>query len=92
MSERTRTTRRRLLTVGAAGAVAVGTSFLTAGEAYADGYGSGALGPWENLSKAISTLTQIRPVLANDGLFMFGRQHFRAGRVLAGPAAAEPDR
>ncbi|GAB1515151.1 SGNH/GDSL hydrolase family protein [Actinophytocola sp. KF-1] len=67
-----KTTRRRLLTAGAASAVAVGTSFLTAGEAAADGYGSGALGPWENLSKAISTITQIRPVLTSDGLFMFG--------------------
>ncbi|MFI7673030.1 hypothetical protein [Actinophytocola sp. NPDC049390] len=67
-----KTSRRRLLTAGAASAVVVGTSFLTAGEAAADGYGSGALGPWEDLSKAISTLTQIRPVLANDGLFMFG--------------------
>jgi hypothetical protein len=64
-----RTTRRRLLT---AGAVAVGSTFLTAGEAFADGYGSGALGPWESGSTAISTLTQIRPVLNTDGLFMFG--------------------
>jgi hypothetical protein len=67
-----KTTRRRLLKAGAVGAVAVGSSFLVAGEAAADGYGSGALGPWEGLSKRISTLTQIRPVLANDGLFMFG--------------------
>jgi hypothetical protein len=66
------TTRRRLLKAGAVGAVAVGSSFLTAGEAAADGYGSGALGPWENSSRRISTLTQIRPVLDNDGLFMFG--------------------
>lgn len=72
MNERMKTTRRRLLKAGAVGAVAVGSSFLTAGEAAADGYGSGALGPWENLSKRISTLTQIRPVLDNDGLFMFG--------------------
>ncbi|MEV8435851.1 hypothetical protein AB0425_00625 [Actinosynnema sp. NPDC051121] len=64
-----RTTRRRLLT---AGAVAVGSTFLTTGEAFADGYGSGALGPWESGSTAISTLTQIRPVLDTDGLFMFG--------------------
>lgn len=62
-------TRRRLFTVGA---VAVGSSLLATETAYADGYGSGALGPWENSSKAISTLTQIRPVLDNDGLFMFG--------------------
>lgn len=66
---RMKTTRRRML---AAGAVAVGSTFLLTGEASADGYGSGALGPWENLSKAISTLTQIRPVLSTDGLFMFG--------------------
>ncbi|MFE9749422.1 hypothetical protein ACFYOT_31300 [Saccharothrix saharensis] len=88
-----KTTRRRLLT---AGAVAVGSTLLTAPEAYADGYGSGALGPWENSSKAISTLTQIRPVLDTDGLFMFGdsisvqdgyslaqRLHSRTGDVIA---------
>lgn len=69
MSTLAKTTRRRLL---AAGAVAVASPFLTAEQAFADGYGSGALGPWENLSKAISTLTQIRPVLDTDGLFMFG--------------------
>jgi hypothetical protein len=71
MSERMKTTRRRVLT---AGAVVVGSAFLTAGEAAADDgeYGSGALGPWEGGSKAISTLAQIRPVLANDGLYMFG--------------------
>ena len=87
------TTRRRLLT---AGAVAVGSTLLTAPEAFADGYGSGALGPWENSSKAISTLTQIRPVLDTDGLFMFGdsisvqdgyslaqRLHSRTGDVIA---------
>jgi hypothetical protein len=71
-SERMKTTRRRVLTAGAATAVLGGTSFLTAGEAAADGYGSGALGPWENGGRQISTLTQINPVLANDGLFMFG--------------------
>ncbi|MFE2752588.1 hypothetical protein ACFXGA_11375 [Actinosynnema sp. NPDC059335] len=88
-----RTTRRRLLT---AGAVAVGSTVLTAPAAFADGYGSGALGPWENSSRAISTLTQIRPVLDTDGLFMFGdsisvqdgyslaqRLHGRTGDVIA---------
>ncbi len=69
VSARMTTTRRQLLT---AGVVAVGSTFLTPGQAFADGYGSGALGPWETLSKAISTLTQIRPVLETDGLFMFG--------------------
>lgn len=64
-------TRRNLLT---AGAVTIGSSILTSTPATAaDGdYGSGVLGPWENSSKAISTLTQIRPVLDTDGLFMFG--------------------
>jgi hypothetical protein len=55
-----------------AGAVVVGASFLTAGEAAADGYGSGPIGPWQNGSRAISTLDQIRPVLDRDGLYMFG--------------------
>jgi hypothetical protein len=62
-------TRRGLLTVGA---IALGAPLVTATPAFADGYGSGELGPWENLSKAISTITQIRPVLQTDGLFMFG--------------------
>ena len=78
------TTRRRLLT---AGAVAVGSTLLTAPEAFADGYGSGALGPWENSSKAISTLTQIRPVLDTDGLFMFGDSISVHGDDVTGPAA-----
>jgi hypothetical protein len=64
-----KTTRRRLFTVGA---VAVGSSLLAAEQAFADGYGSGPIGPWEGMSKRISTLTQIRPVLAEDGLYMFG--------------------
>lgn len=67
--ERMKTTRRRVLTVGA---LALGSTFLTTGQASADGYGSGALGPWQNSSKAISTLAQINPVLTRDGLFMFG--------------------
>ncbi|KOX21181.1 hypothetical protein ADK67_28095 [Saccharothrix sp. NRRL B-16348] len=88
-----RTTRRRLLT---AGAVAVGSTLLSTEQAFADGYGSGALGPWETMSKAISTITQIRPVLDTDGLFMFGdsisvqdgytfaqRLHSRTGDVIA---------
>jgi hypothetical protein len=69
MNPRMTTTRRRLLIAGAAVA---GGSLLATEQAFADGYGSGALGPWENLSKAISTITQIRPVLDTDGLFMFG--------------------
>ncbi|MCE7010191.1 hypothetical protein LWC34_46420 [Kibdelosporangium philippinense] len=75
------TTRRRLFTIGAA---AIGTTFLTAEQAFADGYGSGALGPWQNLSKQISTMDQIGPVLRSNGLFMFGDSiSVQDGRALA---------
>jgi hypothetical protein len=73
------------------GSRVVASSFVTAGEAAADEgeYGSGAIGPWESGSKAISTLDQIRPVLANDGLYMFGDSiavqdgHLLAQRLLS---------
>ncbi|TWD81106.1 hypothetical protein FB561_2210 [Kribbella amoyensis] len=55
-----------------AGAVVAGATVVSTETAFADGYGSGALGPWEGSSKAISTTAQINPVLANDGLYMFG--------------------
>ncbi|MFF0339702.1 GDSL-type esterase/lipase family protein [Kribbella sp. NPDC004875] len=35
-------------------------------------YGSGTLGPWQNLLRRISPEDQIRDVLAFDGVFMFG--------------------
>lgn len=35
-------------------------------------YGSGTLGPWQNLRHRISSEDQIRDVLAFDGIFMFG--------------------
>ncbi|MGW6199930.1 hypothetical protein ACWF0M_27565 [Kribbella sp. NPDC055110] len=35
-------------------------------------YGSGTLGPWQNLIHRISPEDQIRDVLAFDGIFMFG--------------------
>jgi hypothetical protein len=35
-------------------------------------YGSGALGPWQNLLHRISPEDEIRDVLASDGIFMFG--------------------
>ena len=35
-------------------------------------YGSGTLGPWDNLLRRISPEDQIREVLAFDGVFMFG--------------------
>jgi hypothetical protein len=38
----------------------------------AAGYGSGDLGPWQNLSRAISTEAQIRRAVGTDGVFMFG--------------------
>jgi hypothetical protein len=64
-----RPSRRQLLV---AGAVVAGSTVVSTESAYADGYGSGALGPWEGSSKQISTTAQIGPVLANDGLYMFG--------------------
>jgi hypothetical protein len=64
--------------------VAVGSSLLTAEQAFADGYGSGPIGDWSNSSRAISDLNQIRPVLANDGLYMFGDSiSVQDGRSLA---------
>ena len=54
-------------------AVALGTTVVTAEPALADGgYGSGELGPWEGLSKAISDPATIRQVRDQNGLFMFG--------------------
>lgn len=64
------TTRRRFL--AATGLATAAVTFAAAPNAMADDYGSGELGPWEDLSRAISTEQQINPVLANDGLFMFG--------------------
>jgi len=64
--------RRGVLSAGAVTLGALAVPLLTTTPASADGYGSGALGPWQNSSKAISTITQIRPVLQTDGLFMFG--------------------
>ncbi|NUT51159.1 MAG: hypothetical protein HOV94_28215 [Saccharothrix sp.] len=65
------TTRRRLLT---AGTLALGFTATGAGVAAADDgdYGSGVLGPWEGLSKAITDAANIRQVRDRDGLFMFG--------------------
>lgn len=64
------TTRRRLLTVAAA---ALSTTAVTAESALADGgYGSGELGPWEGLSRAVSDAATIRQVRDRDGLFLFG--------------------
>ncbi len=69
MAEQGKTTRRRLLV---AGAVVAGSSVLTAEQAFADGYGSGPLGPYLNSPRVISSDEQIRIVLARKGLFMFG--------------------
>ncbi len=81
MAEQGKTTRRRLLI---AGAVVAGASVLTAEQAYADGYGSGAIGDWTNGPRAITTEDQIRQVLARDGLFMFGDSiAYQDGHALA---------
>jgi hypothetical protein len=63
------TTRRRLLIAGAAVA---GSSLLTAEQAFADGYGSGPIGEYLNSPRVISGEEQVRTVLAQNGLFMFG--------------------
>lgn len=64
--------RRQVLCAAAAvvatGATMVGTSVSVS----ADTYGSGALGPWRELTRSISDDAQIRRVLAGDGVFMFG--------------------
>jgi len=53
--------------------VATGAAMVaTAGSVSADTYGSGALGPWRELTRSISSDAQVRRVLAGDGVFMFG--------------------
>ncbi|MBM7788071.1 SGNH/GDSL hydrolase family protein [Tenggerimyces flavus] len=57
---------------------------MTTGTALAEDYGSGPIGDWSNSSRAISTITQIRPVLNGDGLYMFGDSiAYQDGRALA---------
>ncbi|WP_405057635.1 hypothetical protein OG474_33575 [Kribbella sp. NBC_01505] len=81
MTEQGKTTRRRLLV---AGAVVAGSSLLTAEQAFADGYGSGPIGDWAGSPRAISTATEIGPVLDRDGLYMFGDSiAYQDGRSLA---------
>jgi hypothetical protein len=55
-----------------AGAVAAASTVASTGTAAAGGYGSGDLGPWQGLSKAIATEATIRRVLSVNGVFMFG--------------------
>ena len=64
-----RLTRRQVLVTGAA---TLGASIMTTGTALAEDYGSGPIGDWSNSSRSISTITQIRPVLDRNGLYMFG--------------------
>ena len=62
--------RRQLFT---AGAVATVASVVSTSNAYAaDDYGSGELGPWQDLSKAIATAATIRSVRDANGIYMFG--------------------
>lgn len=82
-----RLTRRQVLVTGAA---TVGASIMTTGTALAEDYGSGPIGDWSNSSRAISTITQIRPVLNGDGLYMFGDSiAVQDGRALAEQLLAE---
>ena len=69
-----RPNRRQIFTAGAVVAVStVAVSTATSTEAAFGGpYGSGDLGAWQAMSKAISTETQIKRVLATNGVFMFG--------------------
>ncbi|MFI5710857.1 hypothetical protein [Kribbella sp. NPDC051620] len=55
-----------------AGAVAAASTVATTGTAAADGYGSGTLGEWRGLSKAVATEATIERVLSVNGVFMFG--------------------
>jgi hypothetical protein len=64
-----RPNRRQILV---AGAVAAATTVGGTQSAYADGYGSGALGDWQSQGKAIASDATIRSVRDSDGVFMFG--------------------
>ncbi|WBQ04918.1 hypothetical protein [Kribbella sp. CA-293567] len=55
-----------------AGAVAAASTVATTGTAAAGGYGSGDLGAWKHLTKAIAPAATIQRVLAANGVFMFG--------------------
>lgn len=48
------------------------STVATTGTAAAGGYGSGDLGAWKGLTKAVATEATIRRVLAANGVFMFG--------------------
>ena len=62
--------RRHVLMAGAAAAVATVASAESSSAA--DLYGSGQLGDWTILSRAISTDATIKYVRDNDGVYMFG--------------------
>jgi len=55
-----------------AGAVVAASTVATTGTATAGGYGSGDLGAWKGLTKAVATEATIRRVLAANGVFIFG--------------------
>jgi hypothetical protein len=55
-----------------AGAVAAASTVATTGTAAAGDYGSGDLGAWKGLSKAVATEATIERVLSVNGVFMFG--------------------
>ncbi|GAA1551459.1 hypothetical protein GCM10009789_01480 [Kribbella sancticallisti] len=78
--------RRQLLLTGAV----VATSTVAATEtAFAGGYGSGDLAPWQGLTRAIATEATIRTVLQRNGLFMFGDSiGLQDGKALATRLAA----
>ncbi|GAA1535619.1 hypothetical protein GCM10009741_42720 [Kribbella lupini] len=49
-----------------------GSTVVSAETAFAGGYGSGDLGDWQGLNKAIATPELINTTLQRNGLFMFG--------------------
>lgn len=69
LSSGVRPNRRQVF---AAGAVVAVSAVATTGTAAAGGYGSGDLGAWKGLSKAVAPEATIRRVLAANGVFMFG--------------------
>lgn len=64
-----RPSRRQLFM---AGAVVAGASVVSTETAFADGYGSGPIGDWQSMSKAIATPELINTTLERNGVFMFG--------------------
>ncbi|GAA1591963.1 hypothetical protein GCM10009789_52550 [Kribbella sancticallisti] len=87
MADRWRGPNRRQFLLG--GAVVAASAVATTETAAAGPFGSGDLGPWQHLVRAISTEAQIQRVLDTDGVFMFGDSlAVQDGKTLAQRLAA----